>query len=284
MKNRFLAAESDSIIPGKPALLGCPLDLTSTYRSGLNFSTQAIREASDSIETYSPLFEKDLEDLPFADVGDLDFTYDSIEASITKIADSVTDILVENGKPLIFGGEHTISLGVIQALIKKYPSLKIVHLDAHTDLRNDYEGAELNHSTVMKRISEIVPPSNIVQLGIRSGTKAEFQWMKQHQTLLEWTPGSEKILLDRLGDNPTHITLDLDVFDPACLPGTGNPESGGWFYVDMERFLRASRFLNIVCIDVLELNPTLDSSGNSSVLAAKLIRELLIILSEASAQ
>ncbi len=272
----FLGTYSDKIIPGSPALLGCPMDFTSTFRSGSGASTNAIREASDSIETYSPYFDADLIDYQFSDLGDLDFSQDTVKSGLKRIESAVAEIIDATAFPFLFGGEHTITLGAIRALAAKYPDLKLIQLDAHTDLREEYEGERLNHSTVIRRISEIIGPTNIVQLGIRSGLKEEFQWMKEHQTLLQWTPGSENLLFKRLGDAPVYLTVDLDVMDPACLSGTGNPEAGGWFFEDMVRFLKCVPHINVIGIDALELNPTLDQSGAGSILAAKIIRELLL--------
>jgi agmatinase len=272
----FLGAVSEEIIPGKPAILGCPLDMTSTFKSGSDKAPNAIREASDSIETYSPFFDKDLDDLPFADLGDMDIAGDSVQTSLSKIESAIAEILHLKALPLSIGGEHTITLGVIKGLKRIYPEFVVVHLDAHTDLRDDYEGNPLNHATVIKRVTEIIGAENLIQLGIRSGTRQEFQWMKDNGALLHWTAGAEKHLLKRLGAKPVYLTLDLDVMDPALFPATGNPEAGGWFYSDMERFLRVLTEVNLIGMDVVELNPSLDPSGASAILAAKIIRELLI--------
>ncbi len=280
----FLGAVYSEITANRPAILGCPLDMTSTFKSGSDKAPRAIREASESIETYSPFFDKDLEDLPFADLGDLDFDGDSVEKAMHKIESAATDILMLGAIPLAIGGEHTITLGVVKALKRVYPDLAVVHLDAHTDLRDDYEGNSLNHATVIKRTAELIAPPNLVQLGIRSGTRQEFNWMQDNGTLLRWMPGAEKLLLKRLDRLPVYVTLDLDIMDPACFPGTGNPEAGGWFYGDMERFLSALTMINVVGIDVVELNPALDPSGASTILAAKIIRELLIVLNHDDGQ
>jgi agmatinase len=272
----FLGAALGEITAGKPAILGCPLDMTSTFKSGSDKAPNAIREASESIETYSPFFDKDLEDLPFVDLGDLDIAGDSVENALAKIENAAAEILRLHGLPLSIGGEHTVTLGIVKAFKRIYPEFVVVHLDAHTDLRDDYEGNPLNHATVIKRVAELIGAQNLVQMGIRSGTRPEFRWMKDNGTLIHWTAGAEKQLLKRLGQKPVYLTLDLDVMDPACFPATGNPEAGGWFYNDMERFLRVLTEVNIVGIDVVELNPALDPSGASTILAAKIIRELLI--------
>ncbi len=277
----FLEASSSEVLPGRPAIIGLPFDRTTTFRSGTDKAPDAIRVASDSIETYSPFLERDLLDAPFADLGDLDFhgtKTDEIEPALAKIEVPVTRALSERAKTLAIGGEHTVTLPIVRVLARVHRDLVLVHADAHTDLRDDYDGNRLNHATVMKRVSEVIGPERMIQLGIRSGTREEFQWMRSRDTLLDWGPGAEEVLLRRIRDRPVYLSLDLDVLDPACFPGTGNPEPGGWFYKDMERLLLAMTRVHLVGADVVELNPGLDPSGASSVTAAKITRELLLIL------
>lgn len=130
----------------------------------------------------------------------------------------------------------------------------------------------------MRRVAEVAGPGNLIQLGVRSGTREEFDWMRQKETCLAWNPQAEGKLLQRVENRPVYLSLDLDVLDPACLPGTGNPEPGGWSYHDLERLFRALNLANLVAADVVELSPRFDSSEVSSVTAAKIVRELLLIL------
>ena len=274
----FLESYCSTPLKDRPAIFGCPLDHTSTFRSGSDLAPNAIREASDSIETYSPLLDRDLVDLKFADLGDTLFFDKNLEGALNEIELFTTNVLTSGSKPLALGGEHTVTLPIIRALNNFFDDFVVIHLDAHTDLRHDYEGALLNHATVICRIVELIGPDRLIQLGIRSGTRYEFQWIRDNKTLYQWEEGSEKSILKLVGDRKVYVTLDLDVMDPACLPGTGNPESGGWFYNDMERFFRMLTFMNLVGADVVELNPRIDQTGMSSVLAAKIVRELLLIL------
>jgi agmatinase len=276
--NTFLGCSSGETVSGHPAILGCPLDITSTYRAGTGAAPDAIRIASDSIETYSPFLDADLENHPFSDLGNLVFSDESLESSLADIERAVSEILHHNGRPLCLGGEHTITLPVARAINAVNPDAVIIHLDAHTDLRDSYEGSYINHATVMRRVQEIMGPSRLIQLGIRSGTAEEFSWMHEHRTWMQWGPGSEKTLLHRVDGRPVYLTLDLDVMDPSCLPATGNPEAGGWFYHDMERLYQALRRMHLVGADVVELNPGLDSSEVGTITAAKIVRELLLIL------
>jgi len=274
----FLGFSSKEILTGAPVLFGCPLDLTCTFRKGTGKAPQHIRIASDSIETYSPLLDRDLTDMRFSDVGDLDLSGLPLEAALDKIRETASKIVQNGAKPLCIGGEHTLTWPIVQAVKKVYPEILILHLDAHSDLRETYEGSSINHATVMRLISGVVGADRLVQLGIRAGTREEFLWMHEHGTLMQWTRGHQKELRKRIEDAPVYLTLDLDVLDPACLLGTGNPESGGWFYEDMEWLFRILDRVNLVAADVVELNPDLDQSGASSIIAAKIVRELLLIL------
>ncbi len=277
-KPSFLESHGSVVIKDRPAIFGCPLDQTSTFRSGSDKAPDSIRESSESIESYSPYRDKDLEDVEFADLGDLDFTGKTMEESLDLIESQCIKIIEDGGIPFALGGEHTVTLPVVRALDKLQDDFFLIHLDAHTDLREDYEGAKFNHATVVRRVADLIGPERLIQLGIRSGTQKEFLWMKQNQTLHVWDDGCEKHILKRLNGRKAYLTLDLDVLDPACLPGTGNPEAGGWFYHDLERFFRMLTHVDLIGADVVELNPSLDRSGMSSILASKIVRELLLIL------
>jgi agmatinase len=274
----FLGFSSKEILKGSAVLFGAPLDLTSTYRDGTGKAPQHIRVASDSIETYSPLLDRDLTDIRFSDVGDVDLPGLPLEAALEKIHETASGILQKGAKPLCIGGEHTLTWPIAQTVKEAYPEILILHLDAHSDLRETYEGSSVNHATVMNLIAGGLGADRLVQLGIRAGTREEFSWMYEHGTLMQWDRGRQKELRKRIADAPVYLSLDLDVLDPACLPGTGNPESGGWFYEDMERLFRILDRENLVAADVVELNPDLDPSGASTITAAKIVRELLLIL------
>ncbi len=275
--DRFLAASQD-VRAGRPALVGLPLDMTSSYRSGCGDAPAAIRKASDSIETYSPLLDLDLKDSPFTDTGDLPLLDLSLDAALAAVEDAARAVLNQGYRPLFLGGEHTVALPTIQAARAFYQDLAVIQLDAHTDLRAEYDGSEINHATVIRRIAETVGPEGLIQMGIRSGTRDEFRWMRRNGTALEWGPGREKLLFDRIAERPVYVTLDLDVLDPSAFPGTGNPEAGGWTYRDLERFILALTRVDLIGCDVVEVNPAVDTSEVSSVTAAKIVRELLLVL------
>lgn len=281
--SEFLGCSSSEVLGQRPAILGCPLDMTETFRSGTRDAPQRIRRVSDSIETYSPFLDMDLETSPFADLGDLDFSGKSVEEALQRIRARVTAVLRTGGLPLCLGGEHTITLPIVEALQETKQDLTIIHLDAHSDLRDSYEGSRINHATVMRRVTEIVGPEKLLQIGIRAGTKEEFKWMREHDTLIHWAAGADKILLERIGGARVYLSLDLDVLDPACFPSTGNPEAGGWLYSDLERFFQVLTRTTLIGADVVEFNPSLDPSDVGAITAAKIVRELLLILGSSQA-
>ncbi len=273
----FLDSHSVKIIRDRPAILGCPLDITSTYRVGSGEAPSAIRISSDSIESYCPLLDRDLADRPFSDLGDLRLDGRSLEEKLNEIQAAVEKILEQGGVPLCIGGEHTVTLPIIKALKKHFGKFVILHLDAHSDLRDSYEGQKINHSTVMRRVVEITGHDNLIQFGIRSGTREEFHWIREHGVLASFRPGLENALLNRIAGRPVYVTLDLDILDPACLPGVGNPEAGGWPYNLLERFIKLLSHVDIIGLDVVELMPSIDRSEMSSITAAKIIRSLLLV-------
>lgn len=275
---QFLGCSSTEVVLGKPVLLGCPLDATSTYRSGSDLAPEAIRIASDSIETYSPLLDMDLLDFPFSDVGDVDVSGRSLEVALDNIEKTAAELLRKGSRLLALGGEHTVTLPLVKALYRIYPNLVLLHADAHTDLRDHYEGSPLNHATVMKRITDVMGPRGLIQIGIRSGTREEFSWMRDNGTLMTWDSSSSKDVLRRIDGRPVYFSLDLDVLDPACLHATGNPEPGGWFYQDLERLFQLLLKTRMIGADVVELNPKLDPTEVGAITASKIVRELLLII------
>ncbi|OIO68374.1 MAG: agmatinase [Zetaproteobacteria bacterium CG1_02_53_45] len=260
-------------------IIGVPFDGTVSFRPGARFGPSAIRDASDGVETYSPLLDADMESVSYADVGDLELPMGSVDVALAIIKESVEDALREGAIPFLLGGEHLVSLPAIEAVYEKYPDLVVVQLDAHADQREDYLGVKLSHACVMRRVSEFLGQEHIRQLGIRSGTRDEYRLMRDYGTLTTFKEHDLTELRAWIGDRPLYLTVDLDVFDPACFPGTGTPEPGGIDWWTFQRFLGALKGCDIVGLDAVELAPQLDSSGCSSVLAAKCVREMLMLVS-----
>lgn len=260
----------------KIVIFGAPFDSTTSYRPGTRFASSAMRNESFGIETYSPYQDKDLTDIKVFDGGDLELCFGSPESALNDI-ESFSEKILNSGKlPCMIGGEHLVTLGAVRAAVKKYPDLHIIHFDAHADLRDDYLGQKLSHACVMRRCHELVGNGRIFQFGIRSGDREEFIWGKNHVATNKFDfSGLEKIT-EQIQNKPVYFTLDLDVLDPSCFPGTGTPEAGGVSFTELMSAIKCVSALNIVGFDINELSPMLDQSGASTALACKLIREILL--------
>lgn len=260
----------------KIVIFGAPFDSTTSYRPGTRFASSAKRNESFGIETYSPYQDKDLTDIKVFDGGDLELCFGSPESALNDIENFSSKILGSGKLPCMIGGEHLVTLGAVRAAVKKYPDLHIIHFDAHADLRDDYLGQKLSHACVMRRCHELVGDGKIFQFGIRSGDREEFLWGKNHVTTNKFDfTGLEKIA-EKILNKPVYFTLDLDVLDPSCFPGTGTPEAGGVSFTELMSAIKSVSALNVVGIDVNELSPMLDQSGASTALACKLLREILL--------
>ena len=271
--NRFIGAgegTSSNIV-----LLGCPLDITSSFRNGSKFGPESLRRASWTLETYSPYLDMDLEDIAFSDSGDLELPQGNLLESLDMIEEAAGDIVGASRKPLFFGGEHLVTYPVMKGIRKTFPELQLVHFDAHCDLRDDYEGQKLSHATVMKRVAEL-GGITMHQIGIRSGTRQEFR---------ELTPaGSPAELKARLQPEiPVYISFDIDVFDPSLVPGVTTPEPGGLVFKEVMDYLQALKGAKIIGADLVELAPDYDTTFVSSVCAAKVAREIIMLICSGAA-
>lgn len=259
------------------AVLPVAYDGTSTWLKGADRGPLAMLEASANMELYD--IETDSEPWRAGIV-----TMAPLEGFATpeQMTDAVREAaarLIAEGKAVIgLGGEHSVSIGLIQAHAARYAGLNVLQLDAHADTRETYEGSAHNHACVMARAREICP---IVQVGIRSMDAAETATLDRKRTLFGHDLGSPEQVLDRilpLLDGPVYITIDLDVLDPAEMPSTGTPEPGGMHYRDLVRILAGvCRSKQVVGFDVVELMPG-DSNRAPDFLAARLVYQLMAYL------
>ena len=275
--SRNWMGSTDTLTEADWVMVGLPYDGTTSFRPGTRFGPSATREASWGIETYSAFMQADLENVRYFDAGDLELPPGNRDDSLARMRRAATEVLALGKNWLGIGGEHLVTWPVIQAYADKYADLAVVHFDAHADLRDDYLGETLSHATVLRRVSEVVGPQNMAQIGIRSGPAEEFAWMRQHGTLFHDVADASRVL-ERIGNRPVFLTIDLDVLDPSILPGTGTPEPGGFSFETLQTWLRALKPLNFVGGDLVELSPHYDPSGVSSVVAAKAVREALLVM------
>ncbi|PRP95374.1 Agmatinase [Enhygromyxa salina] len=277
----------------RAALVGVPYDGAVTYRGGASEGPEALRLASDSIETYCPKLDRSLDDFSYVDLGDLDLSAPAAGAGSTPGERLVRGLRAQldalPALPLIaIGGDHLVAYPFVERALEQHPQLQIIHVDAHMDLREAWEGEPYNHATVLGRLRERMGPDHrLHQWGIRSGERAEYQLAASDPRVELLAPTLAPIaarireLLAR--DLPIYVTLDVDGIDPADIPGTGTPEPDGLRFGDVEAALgeiaRApTAGPGLVGADVVELAPRLDPSGRSQVAVARLVRTLLLAL------
>ncbi|MET3558149.1 agmatinase [Streptococcus rupicaprae] len=273
----FIGCEA-SYEDSKMVLFGAPYDSTTSFRPGTRFASTAIRNESFGIETYSPYQDKDLEDIAVFDAGDLELPFGNTVETLKMLEEQVAAIAHDGKLPIMIGGEHSITAGPVKAMLEQYPDLHIIQFDAHTDLREDYLGVRESHASVIRRCWEMLGDGRIFQFGIRSGQREEFEWAKEHTHLQKFNFDGLEEVVEQLKGKPVYFTLDLDVLDPSEFPGTGTPEAGGVRFMDLMKAIETVSQLNIVAADMNELCPIYDQSGQSTALACKLLREIMLYL------
>ena len=265
--------ESDVVI------FSVPMDATTSFRSGTRLAGNAIRVDSFGVEWYSPYRRADLKDYKTCDIGDLEIPFGDVEKDLEIINSTVSTILSDEKFPIMIGGEHLVTLPVLEAMYKKYPNLCVIHLDAHTDLREEFLGRKLSHATFMRHAHKFLGDGKIFQFGIRSGEKSEFDWVDEgHIYQNKFDFATLDNIVEQIKKQPVYITIDLDCLDPAYFPGTGTPEAGGVTYKELLWALdQFEKLHQIVGCDIVELAPNLDHSGASTAVACKTLRELVLL-------
>jgi len=279
--NYFADAES-SFEESDFVIYGVPYDKTSSFRKGANKAPEKIREASWNFETFNLRTGFDLRDIKLHDYGDLDVRDDDPKIMVKKVEEFVSKLITEKKFPIGIGGEHSITSGVINA----YPKdIAVLSLDAHLDFRDEYENNRYNHACVTRRIADHIKLKNIAVLGVRSSEKEEFEEAKKMGLfhidsfdIIENGIHNALIKIKNLFVNKKiYLTLDIDVLDPAYAPGTSTPEPFGLKPYDILNCIELFS-KQIIGFDVVEVCPKYDN-GETSILAAKLIRYLLELVS-----
>ena len=274
IEQSFISATA-SFKTAKTVILGCPYDGSATFRPGARFGPAAIRKASWGIETYSPYMKKDLSRYSIHDMGDLELPFGEKKSALNLIRKALRTILSANKFPILLGGDHLITFPIVEELINYHPDLHLIHIDAHTDLREDYLGETLSHSTVMRKVVDRLGKGKLFQIGIRSGTAEEFKLAKAMKSLVALEQGSLKSMLRRLAGKPVYVSLDLDVMDPGLLPGVGTPEPGGLTFQQLISLFKTLQSLHVIGFDLVELTPDYDPTQISSVTASVILREMI---------
>jgi len=255
-------------------ILPVAYDGTSTWNKGADKGPGAIIEASSNMELYD--IETDSEVYKKGIFTDSIIEADAPADGLVKAIEQEVQTYIEQGKfVVVVGGEHSVSIGTVKAHCRAYPGLTVLQLDAHSDLRQKYNGSEYNHACVMARVRELCP---VVQVGIRSMDSAEKQFVNPDSIFFakdiynskDWFAQAVSKLSGKV-----YITIDVDVFDPSIMPSTGTPEPGGLLWYDVLGFLKlVFEQRNVMGFDVVELCPD-ERNKAPDFLAAKLIYKLL---------
>jgi guanidinopropionase len=276
------------------AMIGVPMDLGVTNRAGARHGPREIRNASSMMRNWNP--STNIE--PFglakvADVGDVPIdNLFNLDEAIRQIEAYYIDLHNAGVVPLSAGGDHSITYPIMQAIGASEP-VGMVHIDAHLDTWGEFYGSKFHHGAPFRLAVEagVLDPQRCIQIGIRGGqnTLEGFEFSRGHGmrvvTMDEFTDiGVEAVIAEArkiVGDGPTYITFDVDGLDPVYAPGTGTPEIAGITTVDALRLLRGLRGLNLIGGDVVEVAPPFDQTGNTALVGATLMWEILCLLAEA---
>jgi N1-aminopropylagmatine ureohydrolase len=272
-----LLPEDSAFEQARVVILPIPYEQTTTYGTGTKEGPQALIAASRHMELYDEELDYEVYQVGIHTLRELEPTASGPKAMLERITE-VTGELLDHGKFVVgLGGEHTISFGLVRAYAERFPGLSVLQFDAHTDLRDTYQGTPYNHASVLRRISEIVPA---VQVGIRSLSREEATWVKAHNARLFYasdvvgSPSIAAAISEALTDQ-VYITICLDGFDPSIMPAVGTPEPGGLGWYDVLRIVRrVAETRHIVGFDVVELFP-MPGHVAPDFLAAKLVYKVL---------
>ena len=270
--------------------VGVPFDIGTSNRPGARFGPRQIRTESCLIRPYNMATRSaPFDSLQVADIGDVAINTFNLAKSVAIIESAYDDILARNCKPLTLGGDHTISLPILRALNKKHGPVGIVHVDAHADVNDTMFGERIAHGTPFRRAIEegLVNPNRMAQIGLRAtGYEADdFDWPSSHGVRVVqaeecWYKSLKPLMEEirgQLGEGPVYITFDIDGLDPAYASGTGTPEIGGLTIHQGLEIIRGCRGLDVIGGDLVEVAPAYDPSGNTALVAANLLFEMLCV-------
>jgi guanidinobutyrase len=271
--------------------VGVPLDIGTSNRSGARFGPRQIRSESAMIRPYNMATRAaPFDSLSVADIGDVAINTFDLKKSVKIIADAFHRILDKSCIPLTLGGDHTISLPILRAMKQQYGQVGLIHVDAHADVNDTMFGETIAHGTPFRRGIEegLVDPRRMAQVGLRAtGYAAEdFDWPREQGVRVVqaeecWYRSLAPLMVEireQMGKGPVYMSFDIDGLDPAFAPGTGTPEIGGLTVTQGIEIMRGCRGLDIVGGDLVEVSPPYDTSGNTALVAANLLYELLCSL------
>ncbi len=277
MNGRFLGCR-EAEAGSRAVLLGLPLDATGCGRAGVKDGPAAVRQASQFLEEYSLSLRADFRDVGVYDALDLPLPPGNLLGALKAIEDEAARVLGAGLALLAVGGEHLVTLPLVRAAAARYPGLRVLQLDAHADLADQYGGEPLTHATVMFRVVQHLGPGRLIQAGIRSGTAEEAAFAEANTLWLDpRTPAGLAATRRALRGHPVYLTIDIDVLDPAFAPGVSCPEPAGWTTGEALVVLSALADLDVVAVDLVEVCPSADAGGATAVAAARILRDAGII-------
>ncbi|HTW29145.1 MAG TPA: agmatinase [Acetobacteraceae bacterium] len=271
--------------------IGVPIDGGTSNRSGTRFGPRQIRAESALLRPYNMgTRAAPFDSLTVADLGDVPVNPYNLVVSLDIITAHFTAILAEGCVPLTLGGDHTLTLPILRAVARRHGPVALLHVDAHADINDTMFGEKIAHGTTFRRAVEegLLDTNRSVQLGLRgTGYAAEdFDWPRgQGFRVIQaeecWYRSLAPLMAElrpRFGDGPVYLSFDIDSLDPSAAPGTGTPEPGGLTPAQALEVIRGARGLNLVGADLVEVSPPYDPHGNTALLAANLLFEMLCVL------
>lgn len=273
-----VAPEESRLDRARVAVIPAPFDQTTSYLPGTRFGPRAILEASRQVEFFDEELDREPFEIGVTTLEEIEIDPADIEAGMRRLEETVEAVAEKGIVPFTLGGEHSLTLAPVAALQRRFPALSVIQLDAHLDLRDSYQGTKLSHASVMRRIRDLGIPT--VAVGIRSVSREEADYVHAEKAPVylgreireKGLPVDE--IVERLG-NPVYITVDLDAFDPAYVPGVGTPEPGGLTWDEGLRLLRAVfERRQVVGMDLVELCP-IPGQIVSDFFAAKLASKMI---------
>ncbi|TRZ88774.1 MAG: agmatinase [Methanosarcinales archaeon] len=278
MPNILFADANSDYKKARYVICGVPFDGTSSFRTGSRLAPQEMRAASYNFETYSSFFDIDLTDVQIHDAGDLEVA-STIDETLVMISVTAEKYISDGKLPIMLGGEHSLTLPFVNACKNKYPDLGFVVLDAHMDLRQEYNGEKNSHACISRHIIENVT-QKYASVGIRSGNREEYDYVNENNIKVfsaedVFSNGIESVIDDIRKEikGPIYLSVDMDAIDPAYAPALGTPEPYGLTPRDVREVISCLA-PEIVGFDLVEIAPEYDSGG-TSILGAKLVRDFI---------
>ena len=271
--------------------IGIPLDVGTSNRPGTRFGPKQIRAESVMLRPYNMWTRAaPFDSLRIADIGDVPINTFDLKDAVRRINMFYDSVLTHPVIPVTLGGDHTLTLPVLRSIAKKHGPVGLVHIDAHADINDHMFGEAIAHGTPFRRAFEegLIDADHTFQIGLRGTgyTAEDFDWARDKGfTVVQaeelWHKSATPLIDDiraKMGTRPVYLTFDIDSLDPAYAPGTGTPEIGGLTSVQAIELIRGCQGMNLVGCDLVEVSPPYDLQGNTALLAANLIFEMLCVL------